>query len=145
MKLMDERYKHYNEMTFEAYCKRAIDHAVIRGRAQKSRKARDEVSLYALPENVLARPCEELEAVINGKGASALFHVDGLDVIINDEEIAGVLRSLRPQWRDIVLLAYFMGKSDAEISEDMKLTRSAVQRRRTSALAIMQKLLGGSK
>ena len=145
MKLMDERYEHYNEKTFEAYCKRAIDHAIYRGRAQKSRKARDEVSLYDLPENMLARPCEELEAVISGKGAPAFFRVDGFEIVVNDEEIAGVLRSLRPQWREIVLLAYFMGKSDAEISEDMKLTRSSVQRRRTSALAIMQKLMGGAK
>ena len=142
---MDERYKQFNEMTFEAYCKKSIDRAVNRGRKQKSQRARDEISLFALSEEVLARSCEQLDAITDGKQTPTIFRVGGLEIIIHDEELAAALQSLTPQRRNIVLLAYFMGKSDAEISRDMKLTRSAVQRRRTNALDIMKRLMGGTK
>lgn len=142
---MNERYKQFNEMTFEAYCKKSIDRAVNRGRKQKSQRARDEISLFALSEDILARTCEELDAITDGKQTPTIFRVGELEIIIHDEELAAALQSLTPQRRDIVLLAYFMGKSDAEISRDMKLTRSAVQRRRTNALGIMKKLMGGTK
>ena len=143
--MTDEQYRYFNEMTFEAYCKKAIDRAVNRGRKQKSRQAREEVSLYALPEDVLARSCDELDAITEGRHTPTIFREGGLEIAVYNEELAAALQSLPPQRRNIVLLAYFIGKSDAEISRDMKLTRSAVQRRRTSTLAIMQKLMGGSK
>lgn len=142
---MNKRYNRFNEMTFEAYCKKSIDHAVNRGRKQKSKQNREELSLYALPESVLAQPCNELNAVTDRTNTPTLFQVGELNIAVSDEVLAGALQSLTPQRRSIVLLAYFMGKSDAEISRDMKLTRSAVQRRRTNALAILQNLLGGAK
>lgn len=141
---MNERYKQFNEMTFEAYCKKSIDRAINRGRKQKSQRARDEISMFALSEDILARTCEELDAITDGKQTPMILRMGELEIVIHNEELAAALQSLTPQRRDIVLLAYFMGKSDAEISRDMKLTRSAVQRRRTNALDILKKLLGGT-
>ena len=43
----------------------------------------------------------------------------------------------------ILLLAYFLNESDADIARDLNLTRSAVQRRRASALELMRRMMGG--
>ena len=36
MNAQNERFERYNEITFEAYCKAAIDHAIRRGIQKKS-------------------------------------------------------------------------------------------------------------
>ena len=39
MDAQNERFERYNEITFEAYCKAAIDHAIRRGIQKKERRA----------------------------------------------------------------------------------------------------------
>ena len=52
---MDEksRYEYFNEITFEAYCKRAIDRAILKARQRQAARAKREISLSELPENAL--------------------------------------------------------------------------------------------
>ena len=42
---MNERFERYNEITFEAYCKAAIDNAIHRGVRKKERRAEREPPL----------------------------------------------------------------------------------------------------
>ncbi len=142
-KMKDERYERFNAMTFEAYCKVSIDRAINRGRRQKSRRAQREVSMTALPEEALAIPCDTLEALITEQREPTIFHVGDVDIPVHDEALAMALLSLTPQRRSILLLAYFLNESDADIARDLKLTRSAVQRRRASALELMRRMKGG--
>ena len=48
MDAQNERFERYNEITFEAYCKAAIDHAIRRGIQKKERRAEMERPLSAL-------------------------------------------------------------------------------------------------
>ena len=141
--MMDERYEHFNAKTFEAYCKISIDRAVNRGRRQKHRRAQREVSLTALPDAALAFPCDAIEALIEEQKETTIFRVDDVDIPVHDKTLAMALFSLTPQRRSILLLAYFLNESDADIARDLNLTRSAVQRRRASALELMRQLMGG--
>lgn len=50
---MNERFERYNEITFEAYCKAAIDNAVHRGVRKKERRAELEPPLTELNDAVL--------------------------------------------------------------------------------------------
>ena len=52
---MNERFERYNEITFEAYCKAAIDNAVHRGVRKKERRAELEPPLTELNDAVLFR------------------------------------------------------------------------------------------
>lgn len=52
---MNERFERYNEITFEAYCKAAIDNAVHRGVRKKERRAEREPPLTELNDAVLFR------------------------------------------------------------------------------------------
>ena len=98
-----ERYERYNEVTFEAYIKAAIDYALARYRKQKARQAEKEVYLADLPEYWAARPSEELTAIDSGSD-SATFEVDGISVDVHDPELIKALRFLVPQKRNILLL-----------------------------------------
>ena len=54
MDAQNERFEQrYNEITFEAYCKAAIDHAIRRGIQKKERRAEMERPLAALNDALL--------------------------------------------------------------------------------------------
>ena len=143
--MRDERYKRYNSMTFETYCKTSIDHAISRGSSQKARRAQQEVSLSDFSDDYLGVNCTELEVLISEKSKPVVFSVKDIEISVYNKELAQALRTLTPQKRNILLLAYFLGKNDANIAQNMNLSRSAVQRRRATALEIMRKLMRGQK
>ena len=135
--MTDERYERFNAMTFEVYCKVSIDRAINRGRRQKWHREQH------LNELSLAMPCEELEEILEERTEPTIFRVSGFDVPVHDETLARALLSLTPQRRRILLLAYFLHETDEDIARDLKLSRSAVQRRRASALELMRQMMGG--
>ena len=55
---MDEksRYERFNEITFEAYCKAAINNAVLKVRQRRAQREKREVLLSDFPENALSTP-----------------------------------------------------------------------------------------
>ncbi len=142
--MMDERYELFNAMTFEAYCKISIDRAVNRGRRKKASRAQREVSLDDLPDAALAFPCDAIEALITEQREPTIFRVGNVVIPVHDETLAMALLSLTPQRRSILLLAYFLNESDADIAHNLNLTRSAVQRRRASALELLRRMMGGN-
>ena len=60
----------------------------------------------------------------------------GLSVLI-----AEALTSLTKRKRDVILLSYFMGMSDAEIARKMKLVRSTVNEHRKRSLEILKDVM----
>ena len=137
----NDRYKRYNEMTFEAYIKAAIDYSLRRYHKQRGRQAEREISLDDLPDYLASRESEEMTAIEDGT-VSVTFEVAGIKVDVHDPDLVYALRYLVPQKRDIMLLVYFWGKSDAEIGRELKISKSTVQRHRASALKRMERLLG---
>ena len=97
-----------------------------------------------MPDYWAARPSEELIAIDSGS-VSATCEVDGISVDIHDPDLVKALRFLVPQKRDILLLAYFLGKSDAEIGKLLNISKSTAQRRRASALQRMKRQIGNEK
>ena len=142
-KMKDERYERFNAMTFEAYCKISIDRAVNRGRRQKNRKKQQEISMTDLSDDAIAVPFEEMEQRVVDQQKPTMFCVGDSSIPVHDEELAQALLSLTPQRRSILLLAYFLEETDERIARSLKLSRSAVQRGRASALELMREMLGG--
>ena len=137
---MDEksRYEYFNEITFEAYCKRAIDRAILKARWRQAARAKREISLSELPENALYDVGTELE---RAEAERRVFHVRGVDVAVSDERLARAISYLLPKDREIVLLSYFAELTDEEVAQRVKLSRSTVQRRRTAALDKLREML----
>ena len=140
---MNERYKRFNEITFISYCLVSIDRAIVRGLRRKQLRAHYEIPLSTLPESL--EPSYELQhgGLSDMDAAAYTFMVGGHELPVMDEALALALRSIPPKRREIVLLAYLLGKSDAEISRELKLSRTTARDRRRDAIKRLRELLGG--
>ena len=58
-----------------------------------------------------------------------------------DDMIAEAIHSLDDEQRTIILLYYFLGRSDYQIADEMDLVRRTVSRRRAKALSILKEYL----
>lgn len=137
---MYDRYIRYNEITFAMYCMTSIDRAISRGRREKNQRAQAEISLEELGDlnNALGRDRSGKEVEL----PEAIFDVDGLKIPIVNPDLAKALRSMPPQKRNILLLAYIIGDNDAELGSALHISKSAAQRRRIAALKRIQRLMG---
>lgn len=141
---MDEksRYERFNELTFEAYCKKVIDRAILKARQRRAARAMREVSLSELPENALYDVGAEDVNLERAETERRVFHVRGADVSVSDQRVAQAISYLLPKDREIVLLSYFAELTDEEVAQRVKLSRSAVQHRRKAALDKLREMLG---
>lgn len=69
------------------------------------------------------------------------FQVINYDIEVKDSLIAEALTLLTKKKRDVILLSYFMGMSDAEIARKMKLVRSTVNEHRRRSLEILKEVM----
>ena len=138
---MDERYRAYNELTFESYCMTSIKRAVRNGRKQKARRAAVETPFSALPEAALRAvysvyaPLEQIEQ------ECIPFSVCGIEIVVHDLKLGRAIFCLPKQKRDVLLLSYFMDMSDADIGRMLNISKSAAQRQRTGAMRRLRELL----
>lgn len=141
---MDEksRCEQFNEITFEAYCKAAINNAVLKVRQRRAQREKREVLLSDLPENALYHVGAEDVNLERAETECRAFRVRGADVSVSDQRLAQAISYLLPKDREIVLLSYFAGLTDEEVAQRVDLSRSTVQRRRTSALDKLREVLG---
>lgn len=67
------------------------------------------------------------------------FRVLGYDIEVKDTLIAEALKTLTERKRNVILLAYFLEMSDAEIAREMSLVRSTVHEHRKRSLELLRK------
>ena len=70
-----------------------------------------------------------------------IFEVLGLPVVVAGDQLAKAIAQLPKDKRDVILLAYFVGLNDREISERISISRQAVTRRRNVALKELREYL----
>ena len=69
------------------------------------------------------------------------FEVLNFTIQISNEKLAVALHKLSEKQRSVILLRYFQGMSDKEISELYHVSRSAIYRRRSNGLKKLKALL----
>ena len=70
-----------------------------------------------------------------------IFEVLGLPVVVTGDLLAEAIAQLPKDKRDVILLAYFVGLNDREISERISISRQAVTRRRNKTLKELREYL----
>ena len=70
-----------------------------------------------------------------------VFEVLGLPVVVTGDLLADALAQLPEGKRDVILLSYFLGMTDREISEKLNIVHQAVSKRRLAALKDLHKYL----
>ena len=115
---------------FDAFCK-----AVLRNEAKNylrdlARLREHEKSLDALTQQELDKLC----SVDDYPSESYIFSSHGYDLHIDNELVAEAFASLPEQEQSILILHCVLDMADGEIGSLVGMSRSAVQRHRTSTL-----------
>lgn len=125
------------EHAFDAFCKRVIKNEFINAMLEIQRLSQREVTFSALTQEEE----QQLQYIDLYSPDQSAFAVQGAEVSVSDGALVRALRALSGQRRDIILLAYLLDQTDAEIAERLGLNRSTVQYRRTSTLAQLRKMM----
>lgn len=145
---MDERYQQFNEMTFEAYVKSAVEKAVRKARKRRAVRGQWEQSFSTLTDAELysvSREDTQIKQIEQDDQLGRLFHVQGKDISVNAEKLGRALSFLTTRDREIVLMYYYLKMKDEKISHIVGLSRSTVQRRRNNAIKRLHALLEADK
>ena len=138
---MDERYMRFNEITFEAYIKRAIDRSVQKARLKKAERGKSEQPFSMLSDAVLYTLAAESTATERTEMECRVFEVRGIHIPVYGYELGQSLSFLLPRDREIILLYFFLGLSDQQIGRVVGASQTTIQRRRTEALGKLQDIL----
>lgn len=110
-------------------------------RRQNARRSKHEVVFCEL------REMKQLEHGMNDSYSYEFVSFQALNFVIriSDEELSTALKELTEKQRSAVLLLFFQGMNDREISELYHVSRSAINSRRDRGLKKLQKLLNERK
>ena len=70
-----------------------------------------------------------------------VFEVLGLPVVVTGDLLAEAIAQLPKDKRDVILLSYFVGMNDREISERLNVVRQTISKRRLTTLKALREYL----
>ena len=70
-----------------------------------------------------------------------VFNVQGLPVVVAGDLLADALAQLPEGKRDVILLSYFLGMTDREISDKLNIVHQTVSKRRLTTLKELREYL----
>lgn len=70
-----------------------------------------------------------------------VFNVQGLPVVVAGDLLADALTQLPEGKRDVILLSYFLGMTDREISDKLNIVHQTVSKRRLTTLKELREYL----
>ena len=133
----NEQYREHIERTFNAFCKIVLYHAALGAYKKIRRKQQFEVSLDYLREFDF-EPVTTTDEYFVKYDMPTTFTVCGKSVIVESQQLAAALLRLPEKRREVLLLRYYLGYNDEEISKMCGISRSAVFRRRKIALRLLR-------
>ena len=115
---------------------------VLRGEASSYIKevvarAKREISFSDLSEIEL----DKLLTVDEYSTDATHYNVNGFDIAVRDDLLAEALNALPDRKREIILLAYFMEMSDAEIAALFQNNRKTIYKHRMTGLDLLKNLM----
>ena len=115
---------------FDAFCKVVLRHEAIDYFRELSRQRKREIQFNTLSQHEMDKLC----TLDDYPSDSFVFSAFGYDLHIRDELVAGAFASLPEQEQQILILRFVAAMADGEIGGLVGMSRSAVQRHRTSTL-----------
>ena len=125
---------------FESFCKKIIREYYWDMLKSIIRRSKHEIGF----EKLSTKEMDSLFVIDEYAVDKYHFDVHGFDVAIEGDALYEALSNLPPRYRDVFLLAYFIGLKDRETAQLLNQALSTVQSRRTSSKAKLKKMLGGS-
>ena len=123
--------RNYGEQCrFDAFCKTVLQNEARNYHRDMKRQRDRETSFSVLPQAEL----DKLFTVDRYPSDSFVFSSHGYDLHIDNELVAEAFASLPKDEQSILILRFVLDLTDEEIGRLMGMSRSAVQRHRTSTL-----------
>lgn len=122
---------------FDAYCKRLLKHEVIDAIREQKRLGQWETTFSELTRTEQ----NQLQYIDQYAPDRRVFPLLGREIEVLDADLVRALSVLPADRRAIILLFYFLEMRDEEIGAELGLSRPTVQRRRTSTLDMLRKIL----
>ena len=122
---------------FGAFCTKVLNSETRMIHREELRQQKDHQSLDELairePESIAARDCYFKDEHI--------FNACGISVMVKDDQLAEAIARLPQEKQDVILLSYFLGWSDGEIGQRLKVVRQTISKRRNLALKVLRSYL----
>ena len=120
---------------FDAFCKTVLRNEARTHLRDLGRQRNREIEFSALSQHEMDKLC----TVDESPSDSVVFTAFGCDLHIRDELVADAFASLPGQEQDILILHCVLELTDGEIGHIAGMSRSAVQRHRTTVLNELRK------
>lgn len=122
---------------FGGFCTRVLKNEANRIHNEYARQREREKSLEAVTQEEL----EEIAVMDRYFHADHIFFVFGVPVVVNGDILAEAIGKLSERKRNIILLSYFLGQTDRQISEHYHVARQSVSSQRARILKELHSLL----
>lgn len=137
MKLND--HEQNKQHAFDSFCKKVLKHEA-RDYYDELKRQRSRESTFS---DLSTKEMAQLYTEDKYFTTEQIFNVLSQDVIVTDDVIAKALQNLPERKRDIILLSYFLERSDREIGDKLNMLRATVQYQRTRTLQQMKIFMEG--
>ncbi len=122
---------------FGAFCTRVLKNEAKYIQREYNRRRDQEKSM----EDLTASELEQAAMMDHYFMDEHVFVVQGLPVVVTGDLLAEALAHLPEDKRDVILLSYFLGLNDREISERLKVVRQTISKRRLITLKELREYL----
>lgn len=132
-----EQFYTYQEQTFDSFLYKLIKNESKNAKKEISRRAEHEISISQLMQDELSHI-----SITDAHDIDKMtFYVRGNEITVNDILLGQAIAVLPPNRREVILLAYFMGKNDPQIGALLNLTPNAIRYRRKKSLQRLKDIL----
>ena len=134
---MKDSYEQRIQNQFGGFCVKVLKNEARYIQREYARRREQEKSLNDLTANELEQTASK-DRYFNDEH---VFEVMGIPVVVTGNLLADAIAQLPEEKRNVILLSYFLGMSDREISERMNVVRQTISKRRLVTLKELRKYL----
>ena len=134
---MKDSYEQRIQNQFGGFCVKVLKNEARYIQREYARRREQEQSLDDLTANELEQTASK-DRYFNDEH---VFEVMGIPVVVTGNLLADAIAQLPEEKRNVILLSYFLGMSDREISERMNVVRQTISKRRLVTLKELRKYL----
>lgn len=135
---LDDSKQRTIQHQFDAYVKKALRGEVNDHKSELARLSSHETLFSELPDGMLESLCTYDEYPCE----QHCFSAAGQSITVRSDALADAISELSARKRDVLLMAYCLGFSDAEIASLLNLMASTVHYHRTSSLKQIKRQMG---
>lgn len=126
---------------FDSFCKKVVRNEALNIQKKYARFRQRQISMEILEQKGLGTEFYYSEPNMNSSGT---FIVLGMKIFISNEELANAIAALPSLRQEIILMSFFIGLNDREISDIIGKSLGSVWYQRQAALEELAKFLGGN-